>query len=129
MDKRTAIEVAQHLTALLEEEGMDIDKTILFGSCARDEADEESDVDIAVISEDFQDKNFRERARLTMKARSQTIRDFLVPIDLLRFTPAEYASSTSLAAQFARSDGILVNTPPAEEQEITPAHTAAHPGN
>ena len=108
---------------------MNVDKTILFGSCARDEAHEESDVDIALISEDFHNKNFRERARLTMKARSQAIHNYLVPIDLLRFTPDEYATSTSLAAQFAQADGISINTPLAVEQEITPAHTIAHPGN
>lgn len=108
MDKTTAIDVARYLTAILKARGMNIEQTILFGSCARDEAGEESDVDIAIISNDFQEKNFFERGELTIDARIQAIQQFDVPIDVLKFTPDEYTNSQSLAAQFARADGIPV---------------------
>ena len=108
MDKKTAIKVARYLAARLADEGMRVDQTILFGSCAREEANEESDVDIAIISDDFQNLNFFERAELTTEARTLAIRQFHVPIDVLRFTPDEYANSNSLAAQFARADAIVL---------------------
>ena len=38
MDKATALEVTRHLTELLRKEGLNVEQTILFGSCAIDEA-------------------------------------------------------------------------------------------
>ena len=108
MDRTTAIEVAQYLTMLLKEAGISIDQTILFGSCARDEAHEESDVDIAIISQDFARKDFFERSDMTNLALRKTIGKFLVPIDLLKFTPDELATGTSLALEFVRADAMVV---------------------
>ena len=108
MDKATALEVTRYLTELLREEGLNIEQTILFGSCAIDEAHEDSDVDIAIISEDFADKNYFERSALTNPSLRLTIRRFLVPIDVLNFTPDEYANGTSLGLQFVRDKGVVV---------------------
>ena len=112
MDKATAIEIAQYLSLLLEAKGVDIEQTILFGSCARDEAQEESDVDIAIVSWDFEGKTIFERADLMGTTIWQTVRQFRAPIDVLNFTPEEFTNSPSLAAQFART-GIRIAVPSA----------------
>ena len=108
MDKSKAIEVAKYIASQLEKNGIHVEQTILFGSCARDLADDGSDVDIAIISDDFQHKDLFERVDMTMEVRPQAIKQFHVPIDLLTFTPEEYATSPSLAAQFVRADGVAV---------------------
>ena len=46
MDKATALEVTRYMTELLRKEGTNVEQTILFGSCAMDEAHEDSDVDM-----------------------------------------------------------------------------------
>ena len=41
-----------------------VDRAVLFGSHARNEAREDSDIDLAIISDDFRDMNIWERIRL-----------------------------------------------------------------
>ena len=44
--------------------GINTEKVILYGSYAYDKAGEGSDIDLIVVSSDFEDKNIRERLEL-----------------------------------------------------------------
>jgi len=91
----------------LREKELRISKIILFGSQVSGKATEESDIDILVISEDFQDKDIFERARLTKEAEIRTIRKFMVPLDIITLTPGEFESEKSLIAEYARKGKIM----------------------
>ena len=108
MDKETALEVARYISRLLNEDGICVDKTILFGSCARGEAHADSDIDIAIVSGAFSQKDVLERSHMTHFALVHAIRKYKVPIDLLKFTPDEYEMGRSIALQYVRSDGMAV---------------------
>lgn len=73
----------QHITARLVD-GFRPVRVILFGSHARGEGRETSDVDLIVLVESFVD---RFRAEAAMLA---ALRDIRLPIDLLVFTPEEF---------------------------------------
>ena len=53
MVKSTVIEALAFMRERLEEEGLRVAKIILFGSYAREQATEESDIDVAIVSDDF----------------------------------------------------------------------------
>ena len=102
MAESTIVEVITYLGRALRRRGLHIEKLILFGSHARGQAHDESDIDIAVVSSDFEGKDIFERVELTAEAEAETIKKFIVPIDIVMFTPAEYESATSPVAAFVR---------------------------
>lgn len=99
--------VVRFLEKNLKEKNVHAAKIILFGSHARGKATPESDIDIVIVSEDFRDKDIFERVNLTREAEIQTIRKFMVPLDIVSLTPEELASETSIIAHYARNGKVL----------------------
>lgn len=62
-----------------------VEKVILFGSYAKGEALKTSDVDLAIVSEDFAKMNFFERLELLSKTWNYDI-----GADILGYTPEEF---------------------------------------
>jgi len=89
------------------ENGLRVNKVILFGSQARGTANMDSDIDILVVSEDFRNKGIFGRAKLTKDAEIRTIRKFLVPLDILTMTPEEYESKASIIAEHAKKGRVV----------------------
>jgi predicted nucleotidyltransferase len=93
--------VITFLGAALRESGLKVEKLILFGSHAHGEERRDSDIDIAIVSPDFRDKDIFDRSKLIMKAEIATADKFVVPLDLVMLTPEEYESRSSPIASFA----------------------------
>jgi predicted nucleotidyltransferase len=93
--------VLDFLDTALRESGLQVEKLVLFGSQAKGFAREDSDIDVAVVSPDFRDKDIFDRVEMTAKAGSDTIMKFIVPLDLVMLTPEEYESRSSPIASFA----------------------------
>lgn len=108
MAKSTIIEAVNYLEDCLKRQGLNITKIILFGSYAREEAAEESDIDIAIVSKDFEDKDIFERADLTKEAEIKTIKKYMIPLDIVTLTPEELEDQASLIADYARN-GIEIS--------------------
>lgn len=107
MDKGTILDAVAFLEECLVEKGVSVSKIILFGSQARGQADRESDVDIAIISEDFHGKDIFERAALTKEAEIMTIRKFMMPFDIVTLTPREFENEVSLISEYVRNGEVL----------------------
>ena len=110
MDRNTVTDAIRFLEQRLINSGLNISKIILFGSQARDQANEDSDIDIVIISEDFEDKDIFERCEMTKDAEIMTIREFMIPIDIITMTPDEFDSESSLIAGFARNGKVVSQT-------------------
>ncbi|WKZ19850.1 MAG: nucleotidyltransferase domain-containing protein [Candidatus Jettenia sp. CY-1] len=67
MDKRL-YQIVANVKHALEVVGVHIAKIILFGSYAQGTTSEYSDIDIAIISNDFKDKNLLQRLELIGEA-------------------------------------------------------------
>ena len=107
MDQRAAIEAATFFGRRLSEGAVRVSRLILFGSQGRNEAAEDSDVDVMVISEDFRGKDIFERAAMICDPERETIRRFVVPLDVVMMTPEEFDQGDSLMAQAAKDGTVL----------------------
>ena len=107
MAKEIVLDAIRFFEKQLEQSGLHIAKVILFGSQAKGQATEESDVDIVVLSDDFRNKDIFERVRLTMDAEVLTIRKFMIPFDIITMTPEEFESGNSLVSGFAREGEVI----------------------
>jgi predicted nucleotidyltransferase len=103
MDKREVYEIIMAFRKALEAEGIRADKVILFGSYATGQSREDSDIDIAVISRDFQDKSYWERIDILTNA----IYRILEPIEASAFTPEEWQRQDSIIVDFAKNGEVV----------------------
>lgn len=62
MDKETIEEVKEELTKIAEDSELEIEKAIVFGSRAREDYRDKSDVDIIIVSPDFENKPWNKRS-------------------------------------------------------------------
>jgi len=93
MDKTAINEIVQFLKLSLTNSGIVVDSIILFGSALSGNMNENSDIDLIIISPDFKDKNIFEKAELTMKSEWETLKKYKIPMDILNFSPEEYQNS------------------------------------
>lgn len=80
--KNKAIDKARKLVALLKTNGIDVYEAYLFGSAAMDKADEYSDIDIAIVSEDFTGIPFYDVKKISKFRRSIDLRLEVHPFSL-----------------------------------------------
>lgn len=84
------LKVVRYFAKRLKETGVDVTCVVVFGSHSKGVAHEESDIDIILVSKDFRKKNILKRAALVRSAYSDTIKKFMIPIDLVMEAPEEF---------------------------------------
>jgi predicted nucleotidyltransferase len=107
MDKNTVLEAILFMENTLKTDGLNVDKMIIFGSHARAAATKESDIDVAIISQDFEDKDIFERIEMTKNAEIQTIKKYLLPLDIITLSPEELRNENSLIAAYAKKGKVV----------------------
>ncbi len=102
MDRKSVINKLYHYINLLRENGIDISKAFLYGSYARGENDESSDIDLMLVSEIFDNENDKAIGlawRLTRKVDAR-IEPYLVGLN--KFTDDDI----SPLLQLVKNEGI-----------------------
>ena len=95
MDQTTVNGVVKIFKKTLVESGINLDHIALFGSCVTGNTNEESDIDIIIISRDFEGKDIFDRFYMTKQAETETRKMFKVPLDILTMTPKEFKKSVA----------------------------------
>ncbi len=103
MDKKSALEIISAFRKAIESKGIKTDKIILFGSYSNGGYREDSDIDIVVISRDFNNKNYWERIDIL----SNAIYQVLEPIEASAFTPDEWESRESFVVDYAKNGEVV----------------------
>ena len=103
MDKRAVLEIISAFRNAIESRGIKADKLILFGSYATGHCRQDSDIDVVIISRDFENKDYWERIDIL----SGAIYDVFEPIEATAFTPTEWQSSESSIANFAKNGEVV----------------------
>lgn len=107
MAKNKAVKAIKFFEKRLLDNKLSVSKIILFGSQAEGKACAESDVDIVLISEDFQNKTIFKRLELIKEAEIATIKKFMIPLDVILMTPDEFERGTSLVSEYAKNGKVL----------------------
>jgi predicted nucleotidyltransferase len=105
--KSETIDAIKFLEHCLIESGLEISKIILFGSQANGRATDESDVDVLIISNDFQGKDIFERAAMTREAEVMTLRRFMIAFDIITLTLEEFGNRNSLVSEYAKNGEVI----------------------
>ncbi|RPH31439.1 MAG: nucleotidyltransferase domain-containing protein [Bacteroidales bacterium] len=93
MDKATIDELIIFLKQSLIQYGVRVDSIALFGSALKGNMDKDSDIDLVIISSDFRNLDLFERAQMTMKPETDTLRKYKIPMDIINLSPEEYNES------------------------------------
>jgi predicted nucleotidyltransferase len=103
MDQVAVLKVIERFRNALMAKGVRNSRVVLYGSYARDDATQGSDIDLVVISDDFRDKTFWERIDILTDA----IYEVMEPIEATAVTPEEWERGDSMICEFAR-DGRMI---------------------
>jgi predicted nucleotidyltransferase len=103
MDKNYALKSAARFSEALVRYGVTASRIILFGSYAKGIQRDGSDIDIAVISDDFKGMDYWKRIDVLSKA----IYEVFEPIEAVAFTPEEWKNGNSIIREYAK-DGVAV---------------------
>ncbi len=103
MDKKAVLEIIQKFGQALLDGGVRASKIVLYGSYARGDWHQWSDIDLVVVSKDFTDMGYWQR----IDALTEAIFKVHEPIEAVAMTPEEWERGDSMIVQFAR-DGELV---------------------
>ncbi len=89
MDKKIA-ETLKEVKIALEAAGIKVSRIVVFGSHATGKATQGSDIDVAIISEDFKDMNLLERLETIGLAFAKA--KIMDPVEAIGYTEEEFTS-------------------------------------
>jgi len=107
MAKRKNIKVINILKELVKQRGMDIDKIVVFGSYARGEEKKGSDIDIIIVSRDFEGKDIFDRVEIASGLHRELVEKTMMPADIMYYSPTEWEQGNSLIINQAKEEGIV----------------------
>jgi len=90
MDKATIAGIVECLRTSLSEAGVNVSFIALFGSALSGEMHQDSDVDLIIVSPDFDGRDIFERAQLTMAPELAVQKKYKLPLDIISLSPSEY---------------------------------------
>ena len=103
MGKKPVLDIIYSFRKVLESKKIRINKLILFGSYANGKHKESSDIDLVVISKDFNGKNYWERIDIL----SAAIYEIFEPIEAVAMTPQEWRRRESCIFDYAKSGRVI----------------------
>jgi uncharacterized protein len=104
VDKNAAMDVVRRFKKAIEARNIVVNKIVLFGSYAFGNQREGSDIDVAVISDDFRDKGYWDRIDIL----SYAIYEVFEPIEAIALTTDEWERGDRAIIEFAKSGEVIV---------------------
>jgi predicted nucleotidyltransferase len=103
MDKKSALKIIHRLKKILESKNIKLQKIILFGSVTTKTSTPFSDIDVILISDDFQSLNYWQRIEII----SGAIYEIFEPIEAFSFTQEEWERKDSFITDYAQNGEII----------------------
>jgi predicted nucleotidyltransferase len=104
----TIITADKILRELFKLRSLKINKIVFYGSQIEKNADDESDLDVMVISEDFEEKDIFSRVDITAGIHRRLVEKLLMPVDIMYFSLSEWNDDKSIIISAAKEQGISV---------------------
>jgi len=100
-------EAAKLIKNFLKDRNITIDKIIVFGSYAKDNYTKDSDIDIAVISRDFNEKDVFQKAEMLKGLKWTLVEKFELAFDIVPVSLKQWQESSSLVVDFIKEGEVL----------------------
>jgi predicted nucleotidyltransferase len=97
------VKTAKLFLEFLRQDGIEVAEAYLFGSVVNGSADEESDIDVAVVSKDFQGIPYYDMQKISKWRRKVDLR-----LEIHPFSLAEVETDPSLFLTKIRRDGLRI---------------------
>lgn len=107
MVNKKCIKAIEILKYILNQRGINIDKIAIFGSYAKGKQKKGSDIDIIIVSKDFEDKDIFERISTVRGLHGELVKKINMPADIMYYSPAEWKKGSSLIIQQAKEKGQI----------------------
>jgi len=107
MVRKRIEKIIEYITGRLLESGLNVYKVVLFGSQYNGKPHKDSDIDIAVISDDFKAKSLWDRGPITKDIEREVMKKFDIPIDLIKLTVDEYENETRMIASYVKEGKVV----------------------
>ncbi len=107
MGEETITEAVRLIQGFTDSKGVSLEKVVVFGSYAQGRYDEESDLDIAIITKDFEGKDIFERTRMLQGLMWTLIKELKLPLDIVFFSSAEWHNSSTLFVELVKNGKTL----------------------
>ncbi len=107
MDKTTVLAIVSDFRDAVQAAGVTPLKIILFGSYAAGTQRPDSDIDLVVISDDFEGMDYWQRIDILAGAIYQVFK----PIEAVAMTPQEWQDGDSMIVNYARDGEVVFKRP------------------
>lgn len=107
MVKKKYSEIVKILKKLLAERKVHFSKIILFGSQVKGKPKKDSDVDIIILSKDFENKDIFERIKLMRGVHREFVRRLMLPADIMYYSLSEWRKGSSIIIDIAKEEGLV----------------------
>ena len=103
-------EILKYFEQSVIDSGINVHKIVLFGSRSHENFTDESDIDIAIISDDFIDKDLFERAEMAGETVWNTIKKYKIALDVIKLTVDEYENETRMIASYVKEGKVVYSS-------------------
>jgi predicted nucleotidyltransferase len=100
-------EAAELIKNFLKDRNITVDRIIIFGSYAKGNYTKDSDLDIAVISRDFNEKDVFQKAEMLKGLKWALVEKFELPFDIVPVSLKQWQESSSLVVDFIKEGQAL----------------------
>ncbi len=106
MVKEKQIKIVNLIKSILKDKGINVSGVIMFGSQIKGSAVKDSDVDIIILSKDFEGKGIFEKVKMAQGLHRSLVKQLLMSFDILYYSPSEWRKGASLIIDIAKTHGI-----------------------
>jgi predicted nucleotidyltransferase len=101
-------QIKETILSFFDERNIRIHKIVFFGSYNKGIPTEDSDVDLLILSDDFENKNIFQKAKATDGLEWILVKKYKKPFDILYYSPSEWENSDGLIITEARKTGTII---------------------
>ena len=108
MAKKEFIEAREIIQELFQEREINLHKIIIFGSQAKNKGNQDSDIDIIVVSKDFRNKDIFEKVEVTSGIHRELVNRLKKPVDIMYYSDKEWDKGYSIIINAAKEEGAVI---------------------
>lgn len=107
MGKVQQKKIVEFIKKFLKSKNINVSKIILFGSRIYGKAHKDSDVDVLIISKNFEGKSLFKKVNMAGELHWALVDEFFLPFDLLYYTPSDWRKAGSVILHEAKKTGVV----------------------